>query len=148
MCHQRHRIRFFFCFTEKLCAVLKIFIFLYFKRSLDLPNLSHHYEYQYMRQGAFLNISFERHSLKGGLRTGDSGPQNPGPKTYGPKTWDLGTLNFFVVLQNKTQKSKITQKLSYNAKDPFTYFNFHIFFSSKGLLLKFSGRFWVPLIFV
>ena len=50
----------FFYFVEKLCSILKIFTFLYFKRSHDLPNLWCHDEYKYMRQGAILNISFEQ----------------------------------------------------------------------------------------
>ena len=48
-----------FFFVEKLRSVLKIFKFLYFSPSYDLENLWRHDEYYYIRQGAFLNISFE-----------------------------------------------------------------------------------------
>ena len=38
--------------------MFKIFKFLCFQPSSDLPNLWRHDEYKYMKQGAFLNISF------------------------------------------------------------------------------------------
>ena len=53
-----------FYFVEKLCSVLKILKFLSFYTSHDLPNLRRHDEYQYMRQGAFLNMSFEPQLMK------------------------------------------------------------------------------------
>ena len=53
-----------FFFVEKLCSVLKIFKFLYFSPSHDLENLSRHDEYYYIRQGAFLNMSFEPKFIK------------------------------------------------------------------------------------
>ena len=88
-----------------------------------------------------------RHSLKWGSRTQDPEPKksepkdpgpktqrprartlnrglrNPGPRTQDPNTWDLGTLNFFIELQNKTLKSKksLTSKRD-KAKHPLTYF--------------------------
>ena len=49
----------FFDFLGKLCSVLKTFKILYFLPSHDLRNLWRHDEYYYLRQGAFLNTSFE-----------------------------------------------------------------------------------------
>ena len=65
-----------------------------------------------------------------GPGTWDPGSQEPGTKAQDHKTWGPGTLNFFIELQNKTLKSKkaLTSKRD-NAKHPFTYINFHIFFS-------------------
>ena len=83
----------------------------------------------------------------------DSRTWDPAPKTQDPKTWDPGTLNLFIELQNKSFKStkSLTSKRD-NTKYSFTYFSIiqiiGFFFSSKSLFLKFSGRFWVLLIFV
>ena len=44
MCHEA-QVKNFFYFVEKLCSILKIFKFLYFWPSHDLPNLWHHDEY-------------------------------------------------------------------------------------------------------
>ena len=53
------QVKNFFYFVEKLRYVLKIFKFLYFQPSPDLPKLWLHDEYQHMRQDVFLNVSFE-----------------------------------------------------------------------------------------
>ena len=62
MCHLRHRLSTFY-FVEKLRFTLKIFKFLYFQPSPNLLNLWRHDEYPCMRQGVFVNISFEPNSL-------------------------------------------------------------------------------------
>ena len=51
-------------FVEKLGSVLKTFELLYFLPSHDLPNLWCCYEYYYIKQSAFLNISFEPWLIK------------------------------------------------------------------------------------
>ena len=54
----------FFYFIEKFCSVLKTLKFFYIKRPHDLPNLWRHDDYQYTRQGAFLDISFKPQLIK------------------------------------------------------------------------------------
>ena len=60
----KHRLRIFFISQKnyvpfsRYSLFLFLFLFLYFQQYHDLSNLVRHDEYQYMRQGAFSNISF------------------------------------------------------------------------------------------
>ena len=57
------QVKNYFYFVENLCSVLKIFKFLYFLPSHDLPNLWRHVSISTW-DGAFLNISFELQLIK------------------------------------------------------------------------------------
>ena len=49
---------------QNLLSQVQVKIFFYFVEPVTNPNLWCHDEYQYMRQGAFLNISFEPQLIK------------------------------------------------------------------------------------
>ena len=58
ICHLRHRLR-MFLFHRQVTFSSRDIQFFVFLTIHVLPNLWRHDEYEYMRQGAFFNISFE-----------------------------------------------------------------------------------------